>query len=365
MEGKVVKSSTGNDSSGLSRVSWDVSALMGKKAHLEVLDSTTATRHGYIMVDDIRFGFFRYYDIPSDFGIQPQFIPKCRFFQTQEQLNGGRQLPVGLTPKQFDYAINEVYKRMLQPDMDHVPGRSVRDLAGLIKQNTLDDIQRLHLASNPQLLRNWLLAEAVCAWVSTHVVADKALEAAPGPEKFRRAQSDVLLSFNPPAGICAGFSRLTFNLALEMGLNCSALGGEVRNPGITFLGHDNHGWVYFDFGDGIETLADTTGARVNLLEARRINGKTHGDKLLPKSPMDFEMFLSQHYSIQLMGTVDFIRKGTHYKDTTEQALLSLSYPTWGAIDTAYLKSAYERFFVAEKSRLRELNNILNIDDAGI
>ena len=55
VDNQVVRTATGNDSPLLSDASWDVSALVGKKAHLEVVDSTTSPERGYILVDDILF----------------------------------------------------------------------------------------------------------------------------------------------------------------------------------------------------------------------------------------------------------------------------------------------------------------------
>ena len=56
VDGKIERTETGDGTANLSEKSWDVSSLVGKKARLEIVDSTTSNNRGYVMVDDIRFG---------------------------------------------------------------------------------------------------------------------------------------------------------------------------------------------------------------------------------------------------------------------------------------------------------------------
>ena len=53
IEGKIVRTETGNDLAILEPRSWDVSLLKGKTAHLEIVDSTANPSRGYVMVDHI------------------------------------------------------------------------------------------------------------------------------------------------------------------------------------------------------------------------------------------------------------------------------------------------------------------------
>jgi hypothetical protein len=53
VEGRVLKSQTGNDRRTLEPVSWDVGSLFGKRARIEILDRSAVPGLGYIMVDDI------------------------------------------------------------------------------------------------------------------------------------------------------------------------------------------------------------------------------------------------------------------------------------------------------------------------
>jgi len=54
VDGKIVRTETGNDSAELRPAYWDVYPLMGKTAHLEVIDATANPNRGYIMLDDVR-----------------------------------------------------------------------------------------------------------------------------------------------------------------------------------------------------------------------------------------------------------------------------------------------------------------------
>ncbi len=55
VDGKVVRTETGNGSSELVQKSWDVSQLVGKKAQFEVVDASKSPDRGYVMVDGITF----------------------------------------------------------------------------------------------------------------------------------------------------------------------------------------------------------------------------------------------------------------------------------------------------------------------
>lgn len=313
----------------------------------------------------------RYYGIPQDFGVQPQFIFTCKFFTNKIEVGEGRLLPVGLTPLQFDYAINEVYKRMLQPDMDHVGGRSVKDLAGVIQQCLAEVMKRLQIDGKPGLLKQWLLAEAVCGWVSTHVILDEEWERLANTppstyaDRFRRMLPQTTLGFDRPKAICSGFSRLTRDLAREVGLRCTHLGGENRDCGVPAKGQPTHGWVHFDFGDRIESVGDPTAGRVSLQQVREVGGKMHcGDVILPKSPVEWELFLARFYALQEIGDVNAQGTGVPETNTTAYAVTTMPYADWMKKDTAALGSVWTQYRQAEVEKVKYLNRIRNLQEAG-
>ncbi len=297
----------------------------------------------------------RYFCNLEDFNIKPHFIDKCRFFKNESDILNGKKLNLDLTPLQFDWLINVVWNRITQPDLDHVKNRSIKDLGEIIQSVVEEILKKNDVQDKPQLLRKWLLAEAVSAWVATHVVADRELERAPSYIRGPRGQSSAVLSFDPPMGVCAGFNSVTRDLSASIGLKCAGLGGELRGLGSPFRGSDNHGWNHFDFGDGIEALTDNTQGRVDLKAARSMRGKPSWVSILPKSPVEWELFLAEHYSIQLMGEYVPEKGGTRYKDTSYYSMLSISYKEWGSVDTSYLKPIIKDLDTAKQSRIMELN----------
>lgn len=54
VDNAVLRTTTGNDSSTMTNVSWDVHELIGRKAHIEIIDHATGS-WGHLMVDQILF----------------------------------------------------------------------------------------------------------------------------------------------------------------------------------------------------------------------------------------------------------------------------------------------------------------------
>jgi hypothetical protein len=55
VDGQVVRTETGDSSPQLLEREWDVAEFAGKKAHIEIVDSSQSEDRGYVLVDDIRF----------------------------------------------------------------------------------------------------------------------------------------------------------------------------------------------------------------------------------------------------------------------------------------------------------------------
>lgn len=272
---------------------------------------------------------------PNVFGFEPKLINFSGFLFDANSRRNGRELPVGLNPLQFDVVINEVYKRTLIKELDHYPGMQVDDLAKMLGNSVDFVMSRYALNDKPSLLREWLLAEAVCAWVSTRVVYDNSLVNAPANLKISRAQPQSVLDQSPASGICSGQSALTTALARKLGLDATHLGGEAIFYGERKPTRDNHGWVFFNFGDGIFSAADVSQGAMSLSDMRRIGGKMNWDYLLPKSPLELELFLSKHYAYGPASSIDESKYGIYNVNihTKLYAMHDMPLAEWHKIDT--------------------------------
>ena len=109
VDNQIVRTATGDDTPSLSDASWDVSVLVGKKAHLEVVDSTTSPERGYILVDAITFAvlptdkrLLTYESGPTlaEYGIGRTFFQRStvHFTQSYGDLDFGPVFDFGITP---------------------------------------------------------------------------------------------------------------------------------------------------------------------------------------------------------------------------------------------------------------------------
>jgi hypothetical protein len=363
VDGKVDRWVAGNNGLRFEDVCVDLAHLQGTKLTIQVIDNSTDRDWGLILVDDFRLSdtpLNRDLMTPQDFGVQPRFVQDCQFFTNDRQRAEGRRLDVGLSPEQFDYAINEVFKRTVSPDMDHLPGSTVEEVAKRIGGGVEQVMRRLQIGDRPELLKSWLLAEAASAWVATHVGYDASIVDAPIEVKTRRALSSVTLQQEVPRAVCSGLARLTMDLGTALGLKCYHIGGEFAAVGRPRQGHDNHAWVYFHFGPGIASVADTTLAGTSLTAARDSNGKHDWVRLLPRSPLELELFLAEHYATQRLFRIDLSAPGIRYIESADYSLTDMTYRRWQDLDTGYLLPLSEKYGQVQKDRVRRLSRALDI-----
>ncbi len=173
VDGKVERTETGDGSAQLVARSWDVSALVGKTARLEIVDDTPSDRRGYVMVDDIAFG-----DAVKNFGVgwrdksvEPFFITRAKIWQGIDFRNGEFPFPFDLPESDIQRAIDVVVVAIHAPDMSLSPvaERSVERIAAQIVAKVDATITALNLPKVNSFTRQWLLAEGVCEWVRLNV----------------------------------------------------------------------------------------------------------------------------------------------------------------------------------------------------
>ncbi len=178
VDGKVVRTATGDDSADLRQSGWDVSLLIGKKAHLEVVDTTRSPERGYIMVDEITFA-----SLPRDksllniesgptlrqFGVDPYFLPRSSVSFTQPW-GKSDLMPLfdfGVTPWVFKELVNACCVSAYRTK--HDPNRTVEQTAHQLDADLTRILTVRGVEKPSRLLKQWLTAEAICAYVFSNV----------------------------------------------------------------------------------------------------------------------------------------------------------------------------------------------------
>ena len=149
VEGKTVRTTTGDGSANLSDASWDVSEFVGRKAHIEIVDATASADRGYIMVDDIGFASYptdpRVLDIESGptlkrLGLQPFFFTNSTV-KFSQQWGNGDFAPIfdfGITPQIFKSLVDSVCVRAYQ--LQHDPARPLKQTVNLLVKSAEDEL---------------------------------------------------------------------------------------------------------------------------------------------------------------------------------------------------------------------------------
>ena len=175
--------------------------------------------------------------------IDPYFIKHAAIFETSD----GK---FGVSASELEELINKVCFRVYREAVPHVAGISTARLALLIRDEA-DSVMKQFAPQAAVLLKQWLYAEAVCAWVRTHVTFDKELEAMSGDVQHARTTPQSILNMEQPRTICSGYAQLARDLSRatgrSVGLKCFYVGGWSRGYDGKTPEVSNHGWNCFQF----------------------------------------------------------------------------------------------------------------------
>ena len=228
VEGKVVRSETGNDSAELTPAYWDVYALTGKTAHLEIVDATTNPNRGYIMADNIRLTErppINPQTMLEERGIRPHFLQFSRFFENDEQRRNGRYLHFGVTETQFDHMVDAVWVKMCDKRYEPYPNITIDTIAGYVREAAAGvekQGEKEYTAQLTELGHQWLIAEAACAWCVVSVKVDESIASSDTKgEKVETAVSQLpenTLRNSPPKAVCSGYSLILRDVTRKAGL---------------------------------------------------------------------------------------------------------------------------------------------------
>lgn len=214
---------------------------------------------------------------------------------TDSRVRAGSYNGYGISDLKLLEIMNQVSWRVIQPDLDHVPGREVAQLARLVKGAVGEVIAELDFKPN-QVLWQRLMAQGVCDWVRTRVVFDVDLERAiyrnPSPDLLGRKDPRYVLGMQSPAAVCTGFSLLARNVAREISLTCFYVNGVTRS-GAQFRAvkpKPHHVWNVFVLADGLNIPADLSRSPVALPTARRDVSAIRSTLSLPVFADEFAIF---------------------------------------------------------------------------
>ncbi len=258
-----------------------------------------------------------------------EFTPSFLNLAADTRFKTGR-VNFGTDPVTFERIVNKLYLRIVQDDLDY-RNDGVTGIASKLKGVVQDFIQKNCQDFN-DLGKEWIMAEAVCAWVRTRVIANSEW-LKPGVNRVPLENPEVVLAQNPPSATCGGFSNLVRDLGRAVGLKTFSVPGELRANGTPATGKNNHAWSCFLLQGDLLVPADVTVFRVTKLQVINARGKTGRAGILPKSPVEWELFLAAHWAMWPDGRDPNPGTEPIYKQTL--TLMNTEFQRWASIDTSY------------------------------
>ena len=311
VDNQVVRTATGDGTATLSESSFDVSNLLGRKAHIEIVDATASADRGYIMVDDIRFTYIkgggqsspRVSSLPlRNFGISPEnaYTSHCDYFANGESLIMKRiNKATGLSEEDFRQLQDQVWN-VVSTTVTFQQGESPANLTKRLSAAVSDVIKPLPASAKSVILINWLTAEAISCWTLLNVIYDHQMAAGDTSVVYRLTATDYLM-MQKPKTICGGVALFVREIGRMMGLKVYYVGGYFREIGFDIRRQNGagHAWLRFEFGEGLMVPSDPTVAAFHRYDylngGEKVSGKLAPDVMLPLSVTDWEVFLGSYY----------------------------------------------------------------------
>ncbi len=208
----------------------------------------------------------------------------------------------------------------------------VRSLAKHLLTRTDSVLQKSSVANPSKLLRQWLYAEAICAWVVSKVDGDEELAA---EKDFKRwwegSRPSATLAKKPIRTICSGSAWLARDLTRAMksslGIDARYIGGWLRSDDGTVTKSSNHAWTLFVFEGGIEVPADVVSPLDPIESRSKWSSKRGAWPILPRSRESWEVFLAFHYGVEAWTGDDW----AVMPKTPQDPLTKLTFPRWKEI----------------------------------
>ena len=366
VDGKIERTETGDGTAQLVGRSWDVSALVGKTARLEIVDSTQSERRGYVMVDDIQFGDGA---PPGGRLLQVPNIESYRFYSQSVFANKDIAAAFGTTNKVLDRIEYDIWQRCLTPDLKHNPGESMEQLVVRLKNASLS----VRDVSEDKPVYQFALACIISAWVKSHMRSldlDKGVSLTGFDlqgnvvefERYRSISPKKILQCVQIEGVCRHSATLIRSIALRSGLKCRYAAGSLRKfDGILNEKElPNHGWNVFDFGNIVLPSDGTPHTKPNSNEWARY-ARTYYPSfaldVLPRDPIAIDLFLARRYDDNGSGGYeDEDAEGVaHHRKSNgksirdgDDKLQNISYTEWFDTDIRRLNEVQNALYRSRK-----------------
>ena len=345
VDGKAVRTATGNDRSELSPASWDVSSLLGDTAHFEVVDTTKAAARGYVMVDDIRMS-----DTPSFRELVPG---QNAFFCFANEDTAGREFQ-----RLFATSEGRSQRALIDLCVDRVTEQLALDLV-FIDRNDIERCDRLLRTEIDRILNRYqvrntlskqLIAANACsaltALLTKYDYELALLVAARGntdsiAHDYVVSQRDPAVVLRRGKAVCAGIASLEQRLALslqDLGVECLVANGHTRDADNRPHPDINHSWTIYHLADkSLWAPSDTTRALAVLQSAKTLpKAKLVRSSLVLVDPLLRDMYTMFHFNREC-------RVGHPGKYVNDRVVNITTHREWAAFHETHpyiLKSAH-------------------------
>ena len=230
-------------------------------------------------------------------GFKQYFINSCPFFRNSNERKYGRALPFGVSNSKVRELIDQICAEIYSGKMPYVKGEKVEIVSQKLLNLVDETLYKNGMSICPKFLRQWLSAEAICAWIVGEFDGDEKLAEEKSYDKWWSAiQPEITLNQHQPKTICSGASMLARaladNLSSEVGFKCYYISGWFRMNDGSVPDNSNHAWVCFEFDKQIFIPADTVPAGYSKDARVKWNHKELPTSFLPLNREAWEVFLS-------------------------------------------------------------------------
>jgi CubicO group peptidase (beta-lactamase class C family) len=152
--GEIVRTETGDGTGRFVDASWDVSELVGKKAHFEIVDATDSSQRGYVIVDDL-------------------VLSRQSLVPSESVMDGFKLISSTEISERIESSLDSYLDRQRLPGIRLVllqNGKIVANIARGVRQSGLID----KIEINDQIMVG-SISKPICGYVISRLVLDKKL----------------------------------------------------------------------------------------------------------------------------------------------------------------------------------------------